>query len=893
MRLNTPPSKLCLALAAAFALHAPAHADDAPKVSNVLKKMLSTLPLEKDREKLQSMVGALKKTQCGGGLSGCYMTQSGPIHLYFFTSGTAQQTFLIVDDQTIDMPKILGGKVQSAFGKSKLGSPIFSISTTDYDLQVASMPPALQKVIHDHYFNVSDLSFSSGVQLAASIQLDGGIKHAMKTFGADIPGMIIRAAAVLPIPTDLASGAGTGAGLAEDITHGATMTSAAGKALLPEAFVEFQFAPGTRLPVPEPAINLTDATFFLNNELVFGYKGNAQFAGDDKNLLIQFQTPLTPEGLVSFTNFSFRLATPPSFTMFDGAIMMFDMAVPDARLAQYGGGFISGIAGNKQALHDAANTISVFALRNPVPPPTYRFGDPKYPWPNDPKYFNVALISPLAPGGPLMSLGAGLTLLGVDMGQFSSRVDANGLTASAMSDVTLRLGPLGHVKVSNMVATANINAKRQDISLKGKFSDQPIDIEMSGNTLTADVPATCSNPFRIHFTDQISAGLNLSNEFEGQGGIAVDPATITGCVGDALAQAYNKIGNQYGQMQGYTQDAARAAYNRVGRGADAAYQNAKNGARNAADASRSALTNAFKSADNAFKHIGKKHHHSGPDPKFASSVFDWDYYYDAYPDLQAPGVDLTGHWHDTGFYEGRQGSAVFNVNYYLWRYLDVQQQCGADKDCALNHWVNTGYWQGRQGSQDFNVVSYQNRNPNTAGPVGWGNWDGLFQDYLTSGIDAGRIGTPNNDVSTGPVEGPVDAGGGGGDPWDDGPGCNNQPITGWNAWYGGRLDGLQVGYGNNGHTGNFLPAHGYANGSPKANVQLPGDEWVVRVDYRSSSMMDAVTFITNHGRVFGPYGGGGGSPNTYNATPGQAVGCLSGRAGSSMDHLTFSSTNWR
>ncbi len=70
-------------------------------------------------------------------------------------------------------------------------------------------------------------------------------------------------------------------------------------------------------------------------------------------------------------------------------------------------------------------------------------------------------------------------------------------------------------------------------------------------------------------------------------------------------------------------------------------------------------------------------------------------------------------------------------------------------------------------------------------------------------------------------------------------------------------------------------------------------EYIVRVDYRSGSMIDSVSFTTNQGRTFGPYGGGGGGSGTYTVTPGEKLGCMAGRAGSSIDQLIFSSTGLR
>ncbi len=48
---------------------ASAHA--APEVSPTMKAMLGALPLNELRGDVQKMVGTLKETSCGGGLSGC------------------------------------------------------------------------------------------------------------------------------------------------------------------------------------------------------------------------------------------------------------------------------------------------------------------------------------------------------------------------------------------------------------------------------------------------------------------------------------------------------------------------------------------------------------------------------------------------------------------------------------------------------------------------------------------------------------------------------------------------------------------------------------------------------------------------------------------------------
>ena len=104
------------------------------------------------------------------------------------------------------------------------------------------------------------------------------------------------------------------------------------------------------------------------------------------------------------------------------------------------------------------------------------------------------------------------------------------------------------------------------------------------------------------------------------------------------------------------------------------------------------------------------------------------------------------------------------------------------------------------------------------------------------------------------------------------------------------VDGLAFLYSNGGWG---LP-HGNLGRPPyTADVTLAGGEYIVRVDVRSGGAVDAISFVTNFGRTYGPYGGGGGSLRYVNMTSGQKLGCMQGRSGSSIDQLTLSSTGPR
>lgn len=873
----------------AQALPLSAHADALPQISPSLKTLLGGLPIAGIKDDMQGLVGALKQTSCGNGLTGCYATQSGPLQLYFFSSKQAQQTFLLVVDKQMPLPALLKSTVQKSLGGTQLSSPIISISTTDYDLDITRMPPALQKVVRDSYFNVNTLSFSSGVQLAARANLGGGIRQAMESMGVRADQVTMRAAVVMPIPTDLASGAGSGAGLADALSHGDTMHKAGLDSLKPEAFVEFQFAPNAKLPMILPPMNLTDATFFVNNSLTFGYKGNAAFKGvSDKKFLIQFQTPLTPAGAMDLADFQFRLASPANFTMEDAMNVMVAMATPDRRLSKYGGGFIRNIESYKHALQDVAKPLSLFQLKN-AHPAEYRFADSTRPWPDDPKHFNIVIAGPLADDGPMMRTAGEVVILGQKMGYLDNTTGRSGMHNLAGEAITIKLGPLGKTRIK-MESRTDIDMKRQEMGLRGNFMGQAVGVVMGPTHLEIDVSASCVNPFEIKTKVAIQPSLDIAKVFDAQPGVSVDPSKITGCVGKQLEAALNKIADEYKSLGGYSAREANKALKKMTGFGSKSYEQTKTAARDTAQKATHAAAKAFNDAGNAFKRIGKKKKHKkGPDPKFAASVFDWDYYYDNQPDVVDAKVDLATHWRDNGLREGRQASPEFNVRYYWERYLDVQAKC-PDRDpvCVVEHWLDQGIMQGRQASATFSVASYLNRYRDLQEAFGKDNYEDALEHWLNHGEDEGRKGSPVSS-SAGPVSGPAWAGGGGGSAWDDNDICQGQAVIGFRVNSGKRVDGVQFLY-----PGGWAQPHGSMGKPPyDAEVILPQGQYFTQATYRSGSRMDAVGFTSNTGKTYGLYGGGGGSQYVYTVTPGEKLGCMAGRSGDEVDRLIFSSTGPR
>ena len=147
------------------------------------------------------------------------------------------------------------------------------------------------------------------------------------------------------------------------------------------------------------------------------------------------------------------------------------------------------------------------------------------------------------------------------------------------------------------------------------------------------------------------------------------------------------------------------------------------------------------------------------------------------------------------------------------------------------------------------------------------------------------VSTSNNSVK--PKDSTV--GGGGGTAWDDSGICVDAPISAFRLLYNGSIDAVQFGYKNRG----WAPVHGYQTSKFTVEVVgLPSDELFTEVHVGAGSRVDNLTFYTNKGRKFGPYGGGQ-SNGSFKAESGGSIGCMAGRSGSSVDQLTFRATGPR
>jgi len=113
-------------------------------------------------------------------------------------------------------------------------------------------------------------------------------------------------------------------------------------------------------------------------------------------------------------------------------------------------------------------------------------------------------------------------------------------------------------------------------------------------------------------------------------------------------------------------------------------------------------------------------------------------------------------------------------------------------------------------------------------------------------------------------------------------------ITQINIWSGSEVDAIQTTWSKQGG-GTFTGVkHGGGGGSLKT-ITLAAGEYITRVDGRSGSRIDQLTFTTNLGNKYGPYGGDGGSAFSLTNLK---VGGFLGRSGSRLDAFAvFSSVS--
>ena len=127
----------------------------------------------------------------------------------------------------------------------------------------------------------------------------------------------------------------------------------------------------------------------------------------------------------------------------------------------------------------------------------------------------------------------------------------------------------------------------------------------------------------------------------------------------------------------------------------------------------------------------------------AAPIFDKAYYLANNSDVASTGTDPLKHWQDVGLGQGRPSSPVFDVKYYLNRYVDLNKRFGTDYVKAAMHYLDFGIKEGRQASANFDPKFYVENNPDLAKRFG-GDYSKAIDHFLKFGINENRR-TANND----------------------------------------------------------------------------------------------------------------------------------------------------
>lgn len=94
-------------------------------------------------------------------------------------------------------------------------------------------------------------------------------------------------------------------------------------------------------------------------------------------------------------------------------------------------------------------------------------------------------------------------------------------------------------------------------------------------------------------------------------------------------------------------------------------------------------------------------------------------------------------------YDGVDYSPVFDANYYLTTYPDVNKAVKGDAAKAFKHFINSGIKEGRRGNAEFNVFAYANRYTDLQKAFS-GNLFSYYRHYCKSGKAEGRDGSGND-----------------------------------------------------------------------------------------------------------------------------------------------------
>lgn len=106
-------------------------------------------------------------------------------------------------------------------------------------------------------------------------------------------------------------------------------------------------------------------------------------------------------------------------------------------------------------------------------------------------------------------------------------------------------------------------------------------------------------------------------------------------------------------------------------------------------------------------------------------------------------------------YEGIDYSLVYDYDYYIEKYADLQKAFGNDEKAAIRHFVNSGMREGRQAIESFNVQFYKNKYADLQKAFG-NDLKLYYKHYINYGKREGRIaaGVVEKPEQTTPPENP-------------------------------------------------------------------------------------------------------------------------------------------
>ncbi|WP_026505637.1 hypothetical protein [Butyrivibrio sp. NC3005] len=89
---------------------------------------------------------------------------------------------------------------------------------------------------------------------------------------------------------------------------------------------------------------------------------------------------------------------------------------------------------------------------------------------------------------------------------------------------------------------------------------------------------------------------------------------------------------------------------------------------------------------------------------------------------------------------------IFNADYYYNAYPDLQAAIGYNPQMLFNHFVTVGMTEGRRGSINFDPVYYKNTNPDIAAEIG-DFWYSYYINYILHAVEQKRAGSPEDEAT--------------------------------------------------------------------------------------------------------------------------------------------------